>query len=329
MASASTPRGTLAGELHGFGNVEWSEVAHPATNTYWTGAPASLHHQFLGHPATNNIYWTGAPTSLHNQFFGPQAFMAPPAFMGSMGALQIQYVGRPGSIFIQIAGRQRAFYHDHDEGSVDARGRIVEYDDESDEAGAGDRTEQGDIDDGFPSGEEESEFEDDIADVISTGTARTPRPESEDDELLEEAGDDESGVFNGTNSTESESERNDADDDADSGESESDGSDSDGASEDSNSGSGESDGDEDDCRDELETEDAQEQDASGEDDEDESGDENDQWVTPNSLKRARTPDSGDEEDEPPHKTSRVLIVKSFEGNVLGAVFHNGIRIHLG
>lgn len=174
MASASTSRDTLAEELHEFDDVESREVLHPATN----------------------IYWTGAPAFLHDQFFGPLAFM------GSTGVLQIQYMGRPDSIF--IADGQGAF-DDDDKCSVDARRQIVEYNDESDEAGAGDGTasaEQEDIDDGFLPGEEESDSENGIAYEISA--------DSDDDEILEEAGDDESGVSARTKSTESESEQDDA-----------------------------------------------------------------------------------------------------------------------
>ncbi|KAF9497885.1 hypothetical protein BDN71DRAFT_1494498 [Pleurotus eryngii] len=308
MAAANTSRDTLAHRQHEFDTVESKEVLCAAAN----------------------IHWKGAPTSLHDPVFGALGLM------GRMRALQ--YLGM-FDLAEQFRVEEQDGVSDDDEGDVDARERVVESEDESDEPGAGNRTTLAEphavddadkeeqeievVDDRFLPGEEHESKDGDggIAHEVPTDPAKIPLPESDDDVLEEACGDDIDPVSATTKSTKSEPEPDDADADAD-------------------ADSGESDSNESDSGDELfwsspingtlelEEEDALEQDAGGANQDDESRNENDPWVTTNPRKRARAPGPGDGEDEPPCKMARVdeeELLNRFEGNVLKLAIHNAIQ----
>ncbi|KAG9224326.1 hypothetical protein CCMSSC00406_0004825 [Pleurotus cornucopiae] len=295
MAATRTSRDTLAHRQleHEFDTVESKEVLCAAAN----------------------IHWKGAPTSLHDPVFGP---------LGLMGRMRVlQYLGMFDLAEQFRLEEQDGVSDDDHEGDVDARERVVESEDESDEPGARDITTLAEphavddaydeglefevVDDRFLPGEEERESKDgdgNIAHEIPTDPAKIPLPESDDDDLLEKAGSDDIDPD---------------DDDTDSGESNSDESDSGDELFWSSPINGTL---------ELEEEDTPEQDARGADQDDENRNENDPWVTTNPRKRARTPSHGDEEDEPPCKMARVdeeELLNRFDGNVLKLAIHNAIQ----
>ncbi|KAF7431188.1 hypothetical protein PC9H_006909 [Pleurotus ostreatus] len=308
MAAARISIATLAHRQHEFDTVESKEVLCAAAN----------------------IHWKGAPTSLHDPVFGA---------LGLMGRMRVlQYLGMFDLAEQFRAEEQDGVSDDDDDDNADARERVIESEDESNETGAGDRATLAEphvvydaddeeqevevVDNRFLPDEEEPESKDsdsDIAHEIPTDPANIPLPKSDDDDLLEEAGDNIDPVSATTESTKSESESDDTDADAESGESDSDESDSGDELFWSSPINGTL---------ELEEEDALEQDARGADQDHESPTENDPSATTNPRKRARTPSPGDEEDEPPCKMARVdeeELLSRFDGNVLKLAIHNAIQ----